>query len=236
MRAAASLAALCAACSYQVIAATDGADETDAIDRDSADPDGPYPDAIDAAFDPIPPDVPGDLRQASIVHSLPPPTHPYPGGWVHALHDSRLGGSNSSVEVDYMVLYAVVDGTEAPLVGMEMPEPYNGIRWAQTALRSPWYTDVRPETWTAASATWTFQPGSNPMRLWHWGTDRASSIPAGATHLVMKVGLRVTGPALVLVGVDDWTALSGGTSVHAGISGWYFAAPGFQDIVLSLAP
>lgn len=204
--------------------------------------DGPPSDAaIDGppsdAWDPIPPDVPPVLRQGFVSMALPPTGWTSGAPWMQALHDGRLGGS-STVEIDWIRLYAVVGTSETLLVG-DGPGLLAGVDWGNTYLRIPWYAagseillTVHPNPEIV-----TFAPASDSARVWGWGGLRASAIPAGTTHCRMRALVRITGNALVQAGIDYWrtpAATGPGDNVRAGHSDWYFATPNWQTIVVDL--
>lgn len=160
---------------------------------------------------------------------------------MEAVHDTRLPGS-SSVEVDWVQIYAVTSGGDIPIV---TTSSLTGVTWAGTWARSPWFdgnSHVDIPAPPANQQTVLFVTSSEPDRVWHWGGDRFASVPAGTTAFVAKARLRITGPAAVHIGLDFWrssTAPWAGLNVNnteAGIGDWHFNTGDWMTIEVRLSP
>ena len=217
---------------------------TDAVDATQRTPDARVVDAAVDASEPVlvvPSDVPDGLRQGHVVLSLPPPGWRSAVAWIHTIFDNRYPAAPSSVEVDWMRIYAVVNGAPVQLVAETGAHP-SSVSWAESHARSPWFGPPHTPAGIGLSGdVVTVDPGTDVTRLIILGTDRVptGAIPAAATRLRVEARVRLTGHALAQLGIDFWldaTAPGGaGSNTLGGVTNW-FGESGWQTVVLELGP
>lgn len=250
MRSALVLVILLAGCDLERISASTEPDGAAAV-TDAADAWQGAPDArlVDAALDGavpvlvVPADVPDGLRQGHVVLSLPPPGWRSAVGWIHTIYDDRYPAAPSSVDVDWLRLYAIVNGAPVQLIAETGAHP-SAVSWAESHARSPWFGPPHEPAGIGLSGdVVTADPGTDVTRLIILGTDRVPSgaIPAAATRMRIEARVRLTGHALAQLGIDFWidtTATAGpGSNTLGGVTNWFGASgDGWRTVVLDLAP
>lgn len=191
----------------------------------------------------VPADVPPGLRSGHVVYSLPPQGWSSAVAWLHTIYDQRYAPAPSSVQVDWMRLYAVVNGgASVQLVGETAPHP-SSVAWADTYARSPWFGQpYAPAGIALGGDIVTATPDADVARLIILGTDRVPSgtIPAAATHLRLEARIRITGHAIAQAGIDFWVdggaPPNGANNRLGGVTDWLGESGQWQVIILDLAP
>lgn len=178
------------------------------------------------------------------IHRLTPPegfTAIIP--WAQAVHDIRQGYGESMVEVDYLKLWAVVNGTNQ-LICEDTYNAYDqGSVWFGLYSRNPWFgTDDHqqmPVTYT--SEGWLrFFPNTHPDKVWHWWDTQNPKpyVPTGTQRVWVEMKVKITGPALVQIGADFYrtpTAQANQQNVaEMGVSNWYGNGSDWQIIILGI--
>ena len=194
------------------------------------------------AFDPIPPEVP--IRRAYTRYQSPPSGFTSAIGWMQTIHDIRRTGT-SQVEVDWMRLYARVNGIDY----MIAEDNFNsGIVWGGLYQRSPWFATNNstslPAQFDAQNGYLYLHVSDVTDRVWHWWGAQwpRASIPSGVTNIWFEARIRIHGPALVQIGIDLWRSPSalyenGQNNLEAAASDWKFESDGgWQTIVAGTKP
>lgn len=182
----------------------------------------------DTASHTAPPDSPHP--HAYYLYPTPPPGFQAVIGWAQAVHDTRKSGP-STVEVDWLRLWAVVDGRNVLLAEDDYAAFDPESRWFGLYLRKPWFGgDVHLQMPVAYEGGFlVFRPSTHPDRVWHWWPTEypRPTVPAGAQRVWFEARVRITGPALVQLGIDFWrtpTAQWAGHNINnmqAGVSDWF---------------
>jgi len=167
-------------------------------------------------------------------------------GMMVAIHDTKKG-SSSTVEVDYLRLYAVVNGKEVLLYS----DDYESGKFTDGGLyiRYPWFNYGEPyngvkdyhENMNAKikNGSLVFNPSDNTQRVWHWWNGDWSDCPSNVDHYYVEAKVKITGPAYVHAAIDYWRDRnvdpeSQGTDItmhyEAGNSDWYTSSDGWQII------
>lgn len=197
---------------------------------------------------PIPPEA--LIQKAYFKHPLPPQGFTSTIGWMQAFHDGRKeisSKSSSKILIDWMRLYARVNGEDVLLASDEYSNPSPG-EWFELYQRNPWLgkkdREPLPMEHNAKNGWLILTPSDWPDRVGHWwnaGSPRPT-IPTGAQLIWMECRVRIEGPALVQAGIDHWkspTAKYAGPNVNnveAGASNWHFASPEWQTITVPQRP
>ena len=217
---------------------------TDAVDATQRTPDARVVDAAVDAVEPVlvvPSDVPDGLRQGHVVLSLPPPGWRSAVAWIHTIFDNRYPAAPSSVEVDWMRIYAVVNGAPVQLIAETGAHP-SAVAWADAHARSPWFGPPHTSAGLDLGGdVVTARPDLDVTRLIILGTDRVptGAIPVAATRMRVEARVRVTGHALAQLGIDFWLDATApgdaGSNTLGGVTNW-FGESGWQTVVLELGP
>jgi len=144
------------------------------------------------------------------------------------------------VEIDYMRLYAVVNG-QNQLVCEDNYDTFDPLSvWFGLYSRNPWFgTDSHiqmPLTYTQGCLR--IYPSLYPDKVWHWWDTQypRPDVPSGTQRLWVEVKVKITGPALVQIGVDFYRTPTAEANqqnvVEMGVSNWYGASPYWQIITL----
>ncbi|MFA5971699.1 MAG: hypothetical protein WC780_05045 [Lentimicrobiaceae bacterium] len=175
----------------------------------------------------IPPEV--AHKDGYIKHLTPPDNFKSVTGWITAIHD-RKSTKQSFIEIDYIRLYARVNGADVLLNSNE----YNDSK-AEGGLfkRDPWFGDNNntpiPYEFTN-NDNLVLRTSTKPDNVWHvWNKVWPRvDVPANAERCWLEVKCKITGSALIQLGIDYWkdgTCLYAGYNVNnteAGVSDWYY--------------
>lgn len=174
-------------------------------------------------------------KKGYINYLTPPNNFKSVCGLITAIHDRRTT-QESYIELDYLRLYARVNGTDVLINSNE----YNDNR-AEGGLymREPWFGDNNntPIPYEFSNSENLVLRTSNiPDKVWHvWNNPRVI-VPANAERCWLEVRYRITGSALIQVGIDFWrdnTSPWAGYNVNnieAGVSDWYYNQDGWHTI------
>lgn len=190
---------------------------------------------------PVPTEV--AFKEGYIKHLVPPNNFKASLAWMQTIHDTRKEG-NSKVEVDWLKLYARVDGEDKLILMDEYNEKACGGLWK----RNPWFGSVLGLFQTGGldefpveikEGILIIEPHERPKKVWHWWTCERAEIPSNIERVWMEARVRITGPALVQTGIDFWRDLKVGyagknvNNVEAAVSDWYFEDEEWQIITLA---
>lgn len=179
------------------------------------------------------------IRHAYYRYATPSPGFGAVIRWAQAVHDTPRTGP-SVVEVDWLRLWAVVDGRTVLLAADDYETFDPESRWFGLYLRKPWFggdshtqMPVRYE-----NGRLVLHPSDHPDRVWHWWPTEypRPTVPAGTRRVWFEGRVRITGPAQVQLGIDYWrtpTAQWAGLDVNnteAGASDWFSAGADWQVI------
>ncbi len=199
---------------------------------------------VTATFDtPVPVSIPPEVAHETgyVAYLLPPAGFTAGLGWLQAIHDVNRPGP-SSVEVDWMRLYCVVNGQDVLIESDEYDDAeiggglYTRYPWFETGF----YEDISADfNLTKGYAVLTIS--DYPDNVWHWWNTQwpRALIPAAAERCFMEALVRIQGPALVQAGLDYWRepdSVWEGTNVNnveAGISDWLSESDQWQLISIA---
>ncbi len=178
------------------------------------------------------------------IHNITPPAgFEAVMPWAQAVHDVRQGNGQSMVEVNYLRLWAVVNGSNQ-LVCEDTYDTFDqASMWFGLYSRNPWFgTDDHlqmPVTYT--SEGWLrFFPNTYPDKVWHWWDTQypRAYVPAGTQRLWVEMNVKITGPALVQIGADFYRTPTAEANqqnvVEMGVSNWYGESANWQTIILGI--
>lgn len=165
------------------------------------------------------------------AYPLPPQGYASANAWLQIATLTSSGGQGT-VTVDYLRLYARVNGADVPL----MTDEYNSSAACGTDYaRSSWGSNEAPGcTFPVASGVVVLDPGVRPDRVIHpYGCVYPRlQIPAGTERVWMEAGVRVTGVAAVQGGFDYFATPTTKPLTEAGATDWFLARDGWQVISL----
>lgn len=175
----------------------------------------------------IPPEV--GHRSGYVKYLTPPNNYPFVLGWITAIHDKRSTLA-SYIELDYIRLYARVNGTDVLINSDE----YND-NTAEGGLykRVPWfgenYNTPIPYEYSN-SENLVLRTSTFPDNVWHVYNRRSPRVvpPANVERCWVEVRCKITGPALIQIGIDYWIDGTSGwngdgvNNTEAGVSDWYY--------------
>lgn len=133
--------------------------------------------------------------------------------WMHAFH---TGGesSTSTVEIDYLRLYAqTTEGSEILLSDeYDTHMPLSGYDHGSTYNRYPFFFNEETDNWAMPAqimnGSLIITPHSHRERAFHWWSSSRVEIPHNTDYLVIESRVRITGDAIVQIGLDYWKDLS----------------------------
>lgn len=210
-------------------------------DYSSADP--PQSTIADPVVDPIPSEP--VIRSAYYSLPLPPDGFSSSIGWMQVIHDYREEANStpiSRVEIDWMRLWARVDGEDVLLTSDEYQVEDPEWMWFGLYLRDPWFEGDIQEAMAVEhdplNGSLVITPSDWPMFVGHWWNTAYPRpiVPIDAERVWLECRVRIQGSALVQAGIDHWrtpTAIYEGPNVNnseAGASDWFFADDNWQII------
>jgi len=178
-------------------------------------------------------------KKGYIKYLTPPNNFKSVVGWITAIHD-RSNTQQSYIEIDYIRLYARVNGTDVLLKSDE----YNDNQ-AEGGLfkRDPWFgdNDNLPIPYEFSNAeNLLLRTSTKPDNVWHvWNKGTRVDVPANTERCWLEVRYKITGSALIQIGIDFWkdaTCSYGGYNVNnteAGVSDWYYEKDNWHVITFA---
>ncbi|HEX7243060.1 MAG TPA: hypothetical protein VF263_22445 [Longimicrobiaceae bacterium] len=151
------------------------------------------------------------------------------------LHDQRRSES-STVEIDYIKLWARIDGIARPIRENNYDDGKFG---GQLCGRSPWHSGpCRQIPGQVVNGVLVVRPSDYPNNVLHpyletWPVDRNPLDRADSVWIEARV--RITGPALVHAGIDYWQSLdypAGDRSEEAAVTDWVCSTGDWQILKL----
>jgi hypothetical protein len=175
--------------------------------------------------------APDEAAQPSayIRYSTPPDGFPYAMGWMHAIDIEGNGGS-SKVEVDWMRLYATINGSDVLLLDETFDTETSSMSNYGLYLRNPWYGEDdynEKMPFTVENSTLVIYPNQNPNRVYHWWVDRVNVSSTDITKVWFEARVRVAGGAGVQAAIDYWIddhsgwAKNNKNNIEACASDWF---------------
>jgi hypothetical protein len=164
------------------------------------------------------------------AHPRPPQGYASANAWLQVATLTSAGGPGT-VTVDYLRLYARVNGADIPL----MADEYNSLTCGTDFARSPWGSDeALGRTFPVSSGVVVFDPSVRPNRVIHpYGCVYPRlQIPAGTDRVWMEASVWVTGVAAVQGGFDYFATPTAKPLAEAGATDWFLAREGWQLISL----
>lgn len=143
-------------------------------------------------------------QHAEFKRGLPPAGWTSGVAWVVAVHDTRAAGT-SSLEVDWVRFYCTVAGQETQISG-ESATNGTGVDGGGLYTRNPWFGNNDAHTTMSVnfSSDIAVLPLSTiPDKVWHFWGSRVI-IPSNASRCFAAARVRLTGNALVQLGLDFW--------------------------------
>ncbi len=199
---------------------------------------------ITATFDtpPVPSTIPPEVphKEGYVTYLLPPDGFTAGLAWMQAIHDTNRPGP-STVEVDWMRFYCIVNGDDVLLASDEYDNSKIGGGLYTPFPEFSYYGDI-PAQFNLSKRHAVLTISEQPYYLWHWWNflwPRAS-IPVDAERCFMEARVRIQGPAMVQAGLDYWREPDSewdGTNVNnieAGVSDWFFESDGWHLISIAL--
>lgn len=159
----------------------------------------------------------------------------YANAWFSVIHDTRKGGV-SKVEIEYLKLYARLNNGKDILL---MFSDTSDIKWdGKLYIRYPYfeYSLNKQLQWKMPSrlenGRLTFNPSDITNRVWHgWCIGPWPKVPVNTKRLWIKVKAKITGNALMQIGVDLKTDQNTNDNWEEyGVSDWFFATNNFQEV------
>ena len=184
----------------------------------------------------VPPEVP---HSGGYVNTLVPPEGFHAGlAWMQAIQDDEEG--SSEVKVDWMKFYALVNGYKTLLA----KDDYGRGKGVAGALFRRTRGDFGSTKLSKEIPQRTFgsyailRISTHPDKVWHWWSSKwpRARIPVGTERCWMEARVKISGPALVQVGIDFWRTPRatdkgyGVNNIEAGVSEWYGASEEWQII------
>lgn len=168
-------------------------------------------------------------KKGYINYLTPPNNFKSVVGWITAIHDRRHS-QPSYIEVDYLRLYARVDGVDVLLNSNE----YNDNQ-AEGGLfmRNPWFgnnNDIQIPYEFSNSENLLLRTSIMPDNVWHvWNKKWPRiNVPTNVERCWFEVKCKITGSAFIQIGIDFWkndTCDYDGPNINnieAGVSDWYY--------------
>jgi len=192
----------------------------------------------------IPPELITDKQLVRIASA--PDQFPYALPWMQALY---MGDNEeqSTVDLDYLKLYAMVSGTAEIILSDEYFYPPSStfiFKHGKLFNRYPFFyneADTEPMlVFSRKNGIISFHPDEKPNRVWHWWGSKRIKVPESADYLILEARVKITGPAIVQPGLDFWNSektIYGGYNVNnteSGIGNVYFASDDWQIIRFNL--
>ena len=115
--------------------------------------------------------APAESPKKIAFYSLPIPPAGFAAavGMMHAI-DIHGTGAQSKVEVDWLQLHAVVDGTDTVILGDGFLTQTPAMNYYGLYLRNPWYGGDRQTDMPFAiqDGQLVVEPSRHPDRVFHW--------------------------------------------------------------------
>ncbi|MHB8580685.1 MAG: hypothetical protein ACYDA4_12640 [Ignavibacteriaceae bacterium] len=149
-------------------------------------------------------------------------------GWMQGI-DIDGKGTPSKVEVDWMVLHAVVNNKDTILYEDNFNYDTPAMHWYGLYSRNPWFAGDRlaDMPYTIENGSLIIKPNTKSNYVFHWWNTSRSLVPSGTARVWFEARVRITGGAGVQAGIDYWkdlTAEPAGYNVNnteAGVSDWF---------------
>lgn len=178
---------------------------------------------------PIPDEV--AHKKGYIKYLTPPNNFKAVTGWINAIHD-RNSNEPSQIEMDYIRLYARVNDSDVLLHSNEYKD---GIAEGGLYMRNPWFgnDDDKPIPYEYVNnEALLLRTSTKPDNVWHvWNKIWPRvEVPMGAERCWLEVRCRITGPALIQIGIDFWrepdSEYAGWNvnNIESGVSDWYYTS------------
>jgi hypothetical protein len=170
--------------------------------------------------------VPPEVRHKKSYLAFWRAPYGFPGAtpWLNVLHDTR-GTGESKVEIDYIRLWARIGGVSRVMASNEYNNDSVG---GELRLRYDWFKGT-PEHMPreVVNGVLILRPGTRSGRVWH---PYLAALPraniASADSVWTEVRLRISGPALVQVGLDYWQHLDQNIRNEEAAATDWICAPG----------
>ncbi len=165
--------------------------------------------------------------------------------WAQTVHDTRKGTLESTVEVDYLRMWAVVNNQDVLIC----EDDYNVFDyesgWFGLYNRSPWFGNNDYHTQMpveySSSGYLILHPNTYPDNVWHWWVteDPRPIVPEGSQRFWVEMRVRITGAALVQLGADFYRTPTAKPNhyniVEWGLSNWFGESPDWKIITAGKA-
>lgn len=158
----------------------------------------------------------------------------YTNAWFSVVHDTRKGGV-SKVEIESIKLFARLNNGQDVLLASDF---YDTEWGGKLYIRYPYFECPLDESlqWQMPAqlinGKLIFSPSDISNRVWHgWCTGAWPQVPANTNKLWVEAEIRITGNALMQIGIDIKTNqnTNDGWSEY-GVSDWFFATSNFQSV------
>lgn len=158
----------------------------------------------------------------------------YANAWFSVIHDISKDDV-SKVEISSISLYAVLSNGQNVRIGHDS---YEKTWEGKLYVRYPYFLcslDASLQWLMSAELideNLVFYPSSNTKRVWHgWISGKWPSVPANAESLWVKAEIKITGSALMQIGVDIRSNLNSNAGwSEYGTSDWFYQTNSFQTI------
>ena len=161
-------------------------------------------------------------------------TNKYVNAWFSVIHDTKKGGE-SMVEIKSIKLVARLNTGQDVLLAEDLYETDWG---GKLYIRYPYFECPLDEAFQwempaeLVNSRLVFSPSDITNRVWHgWCTGPWPKVPNNTNKLWVEVEVRITGNALMQIGVDfknNQTTNDGWD--EDGVSNWFFSTSNFQTV------
>jgi hypothetical protein len=176
---------------------------------------------------PIPDEV--AHKKGYIKYLTPPENFKAVNGWITAIHDKN-SNEPSQIEIDYVRLYARFNNSDTLL---DTNEYNDGVAEGGLYMRQPWFgvNDNTPIPYEFVNNNYLLlKTSTKPDNVWHVWNKKwpRATVPPNAERCWLEVKCRITGSALIQLGIDFWrepTSEWAGWNVNnieSGVSDWYY--------------
>ena len=187
----------------------------------------------------IPPEV--IYRKSNIKNSMPPNGFKAVIPWMQAIHNDDIA-QNSTVYIDWVRLYARINGRDTLLLSEDYAAPWSGNDGG-LYIRHPWFPPGDEHTPMSAEVTGEgylkFSPSNEKESVWHWWTPQRALIPSNSDCVFIKARVKIEGGGCISAGMDWWRELNGGNggvdNAEVCVSNWYFDSTNEWDTVVAFS-
>lgn len=187
-----------------------------------------------------------DSRIPSEVHhrysywdtTLPKPEHITISGWGQAISNNAFNDT-SWVELDYLRMYGINDGSDPILLEKQEYDNYSSHNDGGLYFRFPFFPKGYDSLHTdmpgsVSDGVLTISPSNVRDKVWHWWTPRAAAEYGGFQYQDYRIEcrIRVTGHALVQLGIDFRVTDDAAETNELGVSDWCFDTNGEWDTLI----